>query len=126
MIFLAAGAVTVTIGFLATLAAGAGHTATSEADHSSHTPTDEEPVDELEGEYPANQVDTDEVSLYGPGADVAEIEHDKDGYYYVHLRTDAGVLVGKGHRARGRIEGALEGTEGYDYVARPNGSAETA
>jgi len=123
MIFLAAGAVTVTIGFLATLAAGAGHTATSEADHSSHTPTDEEPVDELEGVYPATQAGTSTMSLYEPGADTVAIEHDKDGYYNVEFRAADGTALCHGHRPAHRIERALEGAPGYDYFARDDAAA---
>jgi hypothetical protein len=88
------------------------------------TPTSRD-VAALEGVYPATQTGTSAVSLYEPGADTVAIEHDQDGYYDVEFRTADGAVVSRGHRPAYRIESALDGGPGYDYVARADpGSAD--
>jgi hypothetical protein len=117
MMYLAAGLMAVSAAFVATAAAGSQHTPDHEAstdaacgDLGPHDPG-------LEGTYPAVEHEADGASLYLPGAETVEVEYDRDGYYHVRLRDEAGARVGTGHRAAGRIRGALAGGPGYDYAA---------
>lgn len=70
----------------------------------------------LAGQYPANRQRGG--SIYPPTVETVEVRPEVDGYHDILLLDGDGQIVYTHNRATHRIQGALEGGEGYDIIVR--------